>query len=197
MEMRAVPQSAWRPAERWLGWIFAILIVGSVILVAWFNPSLVTFWPFTAGEFVQLLTPLFLVALFIERALEVFLTAWRAEGSAKLQKEAESAGTANEDVAGSEIRVVSYKAVTQRMAFLGGVTLGVIVSAVGVRGLGLFVDPAVFDALPQAQQTIFNMADVILTGAALGGGADGLHKLVSVFTSFMDSSAKLAKDRAP
>jgi hypothetical protein len=37
--------------------------------------------------------------------------------------------------------------------------------------------------------------DVLLTGMLLGGGADGLHKLVSIFTNFMDSTAQQAKRR--
>ena len=39
------------------------------------------------------------------------------------------------------------------------------------------------------------VADVLLTGAVVGGGSDGMHKLVQVFTNFMDSTAELAKKR--
>jgi len=39
------------------------------------------------------------------------------------------------------------------------------------------------------------VADVLFTGAVLGGGADSLHKLVQVFTNFMDATAELAKKR--
>jgi hypothetical protein len=70
-----------------------------------------------------------------------------------------------------------------------------VVAALGVRVLQLFVDPAVFDALSGLQRRLFCTVDVLLTGALLGGGADGLHKLVRVFTTFMDSTAELAKGR--
>lgn len=195
--MAAYQGKAWTPAEQRWGVLFLVVTVGSLIAVAAFDPGLVTFWPFTAAEFVQFLTPLFLVSLFIERTLEVFLTAWRAEGAVKLEKEAQAAKVAAEAApdahAATEHTLIQHKAGTQRMAFLGGVTLGVVVSAVGVRALGMFVDPAVFDSLPETQQTIFNVTDVFLTGAVLGGGADGLHKLVSVFTNFMDVTAKRVK----
>ena len=39
------------------------------------------------------------------------------------------------------------------------------------------------------------VADVLFTGAVLGGGSDGMHKLVQVFTNFMDSTAELAGKR--
>ncbi len=35
------------------------------------------------------------------------------------------------------------------------------------------------------------------TGAVLGGGSDGLHQLVSVFTNYMESAAARAKRRKP
>ncbi len=68
-----------------------------------------------------------------------------------------------------------------------------IVSALGIRLLELFVDPAVFDSLPRVQRKLFSTADVLLTGAVLGGGSDALHQLVSVFTNFMESAAGRAK----
>ena len=39
------------------------------------------------------------------------------------------------------------------------------------------------------------VADVLFTDAVLGGGSDGIHKLVQVFTNFMDSTAELARKR--
>jgi len=90
-------------------------------------------------------------------------------------------------LAAARSAVSEHRSKTQRNAFLGGLALGVVVSALGVRILGLFVDPAVFGSLPAAQQGWFNAADVVLSGAVLGGGADGLHKLVSVFTNYLDT----------
>jgi hypothetical protein len=81
----------------------------------------------------------------------------------------------------------------RRVAFAGSVALGVIVSEVGVRVLGLFVDPAAFNGLSPEQQASFNTVDVLLTGAMLGGGSDALHKFVTVFTNFMERTAKQAK----
>ena len=69
-----------------------LVTITCAILVAVFNPDLIRFWPFTATDFAQLMTPLFFVALFIERVLEVFLTSWRAEWAVKLKLKAEAAG---------------------------------------------------------------------------------------------------------
>jgi len=82
-------------------------------------------------------------------------------------------------------------------AFTAAVLLGITISAIGVRALELFVDPAVFAALTSAQRTVFRVIDVVLTGAVLGGGADGMHKLVSVFTNFMDRTNANLKGGTP
>ena len=76
---------------------------------------------------------------------------------------------------------------------LTGTAIGVIVAALGIRVLELFVDPAIFESLPEVQRKLFRTADVLLTGAVLGGGSDALHQLVSVFTNFMESAAERAK----
>jgi hypothetical protein len=151
--------------------------------------------PFTLGEFVQVITPLFFVCLLIERALEVFLTSWRGAEAARLESAASTPADAGSGAVDARNDREAYKSRTQRIAFLAGTSIGVIIAALGVRALELLVDPAVFGALPELQRTLFRMADVLFTGAILGGGADGLHKLVSVFTNFMDATARQSRAR--
>jgi hypothetical protein len=174
--------------------VLVLVIVLSLILVAVLNPGLVRFWPMGAGEFLQTIAPVVLVSLLIERTLEVFLTTWRGPEAARLDLGARRAG-ADAKLA-AEQSLTAYKAATQRIAFLSGIALGVVVSALGVRILGLFVDPAVFRSLSALQREWFNAADVLLTGAVLGGGADGLHKIISVFTSFLDATTAKVKATA-
>ena len=188
-EPRRLPLPPASPAPRAGGALLAAVVV-LVAAVAWVvsrDPALVRFWPFTAGEFVQALTPLVLVALFIERALEVFVTAWRGGGADAIQERVR--------VGAAPGQAVDYKSSTRRLAFAAAVLIGTAIAAIGVRALELFVDPAVFRTLSPLQQTVFRTADVLLTGAVLGGGADGLHKLVSVFTNFMDSTSAQIKRR--
>jgi len=178
-----------------------LIIVGCPVVTLWLKPGLVRFGQFSAGEFVQLLTPLVLVALFIERALEVFLTPWRAKGSAIISTAVKShaarvaakEGAAQPALEKAQTDLMQYKSETQKIAFLASLALGIVIASLGVRGLELFVDPAVFAQLSPYQRGAFQAADVLLTGALLGGGSDALHKLVSVFTNFMETTAKKAK----
>ena len=88
------------------GLTFVTLLVA--VAVAFYNPGLLSFRAFSAAEFVGQMLPLLMVALFIERVLEVFLTSWRAQRSGQLEERAEHRGQ------------------TRRIAFLAGTTLGAV-----------------------------------------------------------------------
>ena len=60
----------------------------------------------------------------------------------------------------------------------------------------MFVDPAALKGLPAAHARLFATFDVIVTGTLLGGGADGLHKLVTLFTTWMDTAKESAERKA-
>ena len=52
------------------------------------------------------------------------------------------------------------------------------------RVLQPLMDPAMLAAMgPQAQ--FLRVVDIVITGAVLGGGAEGLHRIISVFTDFL------------
>src|SRR3990167_5677495 len=97
-----------------------VVIIGCIVLAMWLSPGLIRFWPFSAAEFVQLITPLVLVSLFIERTLEVFLTPWRAEGSEKINRKVKKLAATpgikpgNEEIENARDSLVVYKSETQR-----------------------------------------------------------------------------------
>lgn len=193
----------------------AIVLVFAVAVVAYIaarTTGIVRFWPFTAGEFVQLITPLFLVALFIERVLEVFISGWRGletkrhkeDVTRKMEaleaaKQGASPNVSTEQAALGEAKGVltGYKAETQRWAFAASVFLGLVAAALGVRAFGLFVDPGEFEDLRAGQRLGFHIFDVIMTAGVLAGGSDALHQLVATFTTFMERSKDRAKNVAP
>jgi hypothetical protein len=181
-----------------------VTLVGALAGTAFYAPGLIRFWPFSAAEFVPRFFPLFLISLFIERAIEVFVSAWRGPEAAIRDRQMKELRKAIKEGKGeliSELARLSAekeycRSRMQRIAFASSVGLGILISSVGVRALGLFVDPVSFGALSPKQQASFNMVDVLLTGATLGGGSDALHKFVSVFTNFMERTAKQAKGDA-
>jgi hypothetical protein len=162
-------------------------------------PEPLAFKPLTLQDFAGLIGWLFAVSLFVERAVEVVVMVFR-DSEADLLDEAEASaaktvavlagsGTANKDVMDAAVKDASsahnqkviYRAETKEIALLVGFVFGIFVSLAGVRALhGLFLD-----ATPTG--TLFTVADILVTGAMLAGGSEGIHRIANAFTSFMDS----------
>src|SRR6266481_5981172 len=82
----------------------------------------------------------------------------------------------------------------QQIALHSALVLGILIASLGVRGLGNFADLDKLTDHP-TQKYLFNVADVLLTGALVGGGSDFMHKLITTFTDLMDATSQKAKAR--
>jgi hypothetical protein len=168
-----------------------VVLFGVAVLATGFavgsGPAHLPFAPIDGiGDVTQRIAPLFLIALFVERALEVFVTAWRApEERIRRVARATALGQATPE---EEATLVRYKSDTQRIAFVTGIALGIVVSSIGIRALALFMNPEQLAMLSGWQRPALTVVDVLITGAVIGGGADGIHKLIKVFTSFLDAT---------
>jgi hypothetical protein len=83
-----------------------------------------------------------------------------------------------------------YTGLTQRYAFITGLILGLVAALAGVSALMPFVAKDALNTLPAAQHALFAGFDIVLTAALLAGGADGLHSVISAFTSFFGATAQ-------
>lgn len=186
--------------DRTVLWVLFTLIVVIVFTAALLSPGLMVFRRLTLTEFVLSVLPLVMVALFIERALEVILTPWRAQHTTELRERAGYARLMrswHQPRRPEEEAYIDHQHRTQRIAFVCGTACGVILAALGIRVLEMFVDHAIFYSLPPLQQHLFRATDVALSGAVLGGGSDALHQLMLVFTNFFQSAAGRVKQSGP
>lgn len=109
---------------------------------------------------------LYIVALFVERSLEVLIKAWRQGEKTRLEGEMRSA---EESGGAAEKNLQEYKAGTQRRALLVGLTLGILVSLSGVRLLGPIFEFA--DGGASFQLAVFQFTDITLTAGLIAGGS--------------------------
>ena len=137
---------------------------------------------------------LLIIALFVERAQQVYISAWRTLGReqldaeiAELQKTGSDAGRLRE----LESTRLEYRHKTRQMAFLGGMILGVLISFAGPRILAEVM--SVSQTLKAWQATVFHGVDILITGGLIGGGSEGIHKLVTLITDFLDQTRARAK----
>lgn len=179
--------------------------VGALLMLAALRllPPYPQLAPFSAGAIARLpdvLAPLVVIALFLERATEVVMTAWRSERTKELEVALareiarQGGGDARANPWAAKARLAAYRAQSQRLAFLTAGVLALVVSLMGVRAVEMIVEPgAVAGFTHRGQQTLFVGMDILITGLLLAGGADGIHKVVDAFTTFLDSTRQRVK----
>jgi hypothetical protein len=181
-------------------WLFPAALVAASAAAAWLagNFTGLAFKPFQADEIVGNLTALFLISLFLERALEVFVSSWRdadcrtlehdirhALAAAKAAPDAAAAAEAERTVREKRHALQLYKAKTARVAFTCGLVAGAVIALAGARALGPLLVHLPQPGTPQA--LVVTIVDVVITAGLIGGGSDGIHKLVSVITDYLDA----------
>lgn len=192
------PSAAWPVLPRSIKGLTIVIAATCMVLTVWMRPM--SFKEFPLEALLGLFAKLIAIALFIERTVEVFLTPWRGLGSHRITARVKQAKAKLEsgekdsvvEISNAEDELREYKGETKQIAFLMALALGMTISAVGFRGLEFFVDATSLRTLSE-QTVVFHALDVLVTGALLAGKADGLHKMVLVFTSHLDKSTEKVK----
>jgi hypothetical protein len=178
--------------------LVSLIALGAVAAIAiWiglFGLSL-SFKPFTTADVARLLGILALVALFVERTIEVSVGAWRGQVTERLFSAAESAKVAlisapsnvtlHETVAVRNAQLVDYRAQTKGFALRAGLALGLLVAATGFRTL----ETLVTSSGPGAAGALFRLLDLVMTAATIGGGSEAVHKMMSTITTYLDAAS--------
>ena len=174
-------------------WLALLLLALAAIIFAVGD----TLKPITTKEgdapFLTALTQLgilYIVALFVERSIEVLIKAWRQGEKSRLEQHILSADAEAKPAAQAALE--EYRAGTKRRALLVGLTLGILVSLSGVRLLGpIFA----FDSAAQwsFQQAVFHFTDIIVTAGLIAGGSATIHELMALIDDFLKTSRKNAK----
>jgi hypothetical protein len=186
-------------------WLFPAALVALSAAAAWPASSFtgLAFKPFRAEEIVGNLTALFLISVFLERALEVFVSWWRDGDRLQLEQDlahavADSkaalpaaAAEAERLVRQKRHELAAFRAQTERRSFMCGIVAGAIIALAGARALAPLLVELPADGSPQL--LVVTVVDVVITAGLIGGGSDGIHKLVSVITDYLDAArAKVA-----
>jgi len=84
---------------------------------------------------------------------------------------------------------------TQRIAVGAAFLVSLLISMMGVRAIEMLVDPQLVASIPAAQRNLFVRVDIVITALLLTGGAEGIHKVVSAFTTFMEATKSRLEER--
>ncbi len=171
----------------------ATLVAG---LLGWVSAGFapIPFEESPGGKALTALGTLLIIALFVERAQQVYISAWRTLGREQIDAEiAELQKTGSDAARLRELQStrLEYRHKTRQMAFLGGMILGILISFAGPRILAEVM--SVSQSMETWQATIFHGVDILITGGLIGGGSEGIHKLVTLITDFLDQTRARAK----
>lgn len=185
-----------------------IIICILLILAFFFSTTTITFKLDGFKQVYLIVGYMFVTALFMERSIEVFLSAWRSK-DADIQDLAITAKTnalnksiaidpASDDVTTLTLELETlnnkrtiYRTESRGYALWAGLIFGIIIAFIGFRVLEGFVDPDSLSSIKNSyHEKIFKIVDIVLTGGVIAGGSEGINKLTKVYTSFMQSTAK-------
>ncbi len=195
----------WKQIRRFLWFVIAAAIASGIF----FTADLLRFTLLEdAQTVVSILAPLVLYSLFVERTAEVYLTLWRGKEADELQllvdqeekritklKPTKTKPVDRSELDRLERKLTSYKASSRDVAFVFSLIFGIIIALAGARAMAQFLDPTSLEDMIGWQARWFNVVDIAVTGALIGGGADGMHKIVSLFTTFLDVNRSALKDK--
>ena len=181
--------------DKYIGRIWISVAILVVVCVIWWNgDSLKPLATQSDGSpFLIALSQLgilYIVALFVERALEVLLKAWRQGERIRLQ--AELAKRTGDSRVEDERKLQEYKAGTQRRALLTGLTLGILIAVSGIRLLGA-IFPFHHSEEWTFQMAMFQFTDIVITAGLIAGGSATIHELMSLIDDFLRRSRKVVK----
>lgn len=190
-----------------------VLSSATLGLFTWASFPGLVFGDVTLETLAGLLGRAFFVSVVLERALEVIIATWREPESRALRGRAgeldsrlkamarRSEETAlglegqhlSRELAQARRAVTRYRGTTQRYALWTSFVLGMALAGVGVRLLGplLAVQPT------GLQHSLFQLFDILLSGATFAGGSEGLHKLTQALIDFLEATSARAKASSP
>lgn len=182
-------------------WLVAAAIAGFALFVGLYAKSL-TLRPFAAADIVRLLASLGVIALLVERTIEVSIGAWRGKITDRLFSAAESAKlalisaptniTLHETVAVKQAELADYRAETRKVALRAAVLLGLLVAATGLRTIETLVAPVTAPPIGMAPG-LFRILDLLMTAAIIGGGSESIHRMISTVMTYLDSVSKAVR----
>jgi len=147
---------------------------------------------------VDTLSILFVIALFVERANEIFVGSTRVVARKQAELEiktmednaAQNAGVGPEHhaITLAKNTLLTYRAGTRILTITFSVIISTLLALGGVRALSPLLEVQ-FDALALTQWFILQAADIVVTVAIISGGSNGVHRMISTIVDQFPTKA--------
>jgi len=173
-----------RFSDIWLSPLILVVFVAFVVGYLKMDQSATYNYALKREDYDTIFVDLFLIALVVERFIEVFNSIWRRAGKVRCLRKVHNARTERERIDAQQ-HLDAYRSRTETLAMYGSFLMGLAVALSGVHILQVLFDIA---SLPPLQQTLFNATDIVLTAGLIAGGSKGINGLTSLFGNFLARS---------
>ncbi|MGD1857559.1 MAG: hypothetical protein ACFB2W_25260 [Leptolyngbyaceae cyanobacterium] len=181
------------------------LVLAGALLYGFIPIDPLSFQPLDVKLVVQRLITLIIVALFLERALEVYKLFYLAPERERLMVQMEQYQvklkaliSASEDSRSQEIiqttkqdllkaqeSLQKYTDRIRQSILLVAIMFGFLISSVGIRALeGLLEFPEPETTLEVFRLYLFRVLDLMLTAGLIAGGSEGIHSIIKQLYGF-------------
>lgn len=182
--------------------VSGVLVCGLLYALLPMDP--LAFQPTIIKVVLQQLTILLLMALFLERVLEVYklsylspekerLAAWveQCQVSVEALCSSDRIQIAQQDLYQAEDSLRVYKGAMRRNLLQTAIVFGLLIGLVGVRSLeGAFYIPPPESTLDFFRCYLFRLLDLILTAGLIAGGSEGIHGIIKQLRGLLPDISK-------
>lgn len=171
-------------------WITLTIVCLLALLAYWYHPDAAITLSDPVLRLPTLLVTVAVLSLFVERSVEVVLSALRSGGADQLDLALAHTPKDTDDYRALLYERADYRAHSRLIAQQLALTFGLLIALVGVRILaGLVADvPAGW------QDRLFHMVDILLTGSVIAGGSEAANKLTKAYSQLMRNLARRGAD---
>lgn len=169
-----------------------VLIIAVALLVSVFEltSTAVLKEGINQADYNSLFANLAIIAVILERFIEVFNSIWRRKGKIELQLAVDAAKTPEERLTAQKA-LDTYRSQTETYAMYGGFMVGLVVAIAGVHVLQVIYD---MSSLTGWQSALFRATDIVLTAGLLAGGSKGVNAVTAVVGNTLQRSAERARE---
>ncbi len=173
-----------RLSDVWVAPLILVVFVAFVVGYLKMDESAAYEYALKREDYNTIFIDLFLIALVVERFIEVFNSIWRRAGKVRCLRKVHNARTERERI-DAQLHLDAYRSRTETLAMYGSFLMGLAVALSGVHILQVLFD---ISSLPAVQQTLFKATDIVLTAGLIAGGSKGINGLTSLFGNFLARS---------
>lgn len=178
--------------------LVVILLILIFIVPRGFNNIALFDFNIKAEDYSGLFTHLLIVAVIVERFIEVYTAIWRKEDRVKLDSKLREANITvpkdDADIVSIQAEIEEYRAVTGIYTMYGAFAIGLVIALAGVNTLGVLFDVS---NLSSNQLHLFKAVDILITSGIIAGGSKGINGMTSLLAELISTTEKKVKANSP